>query len=190
MATTESQGVASQALEQVQERTQDARAEMQEKARAQLDGRSSQLGEQVGSVAQALHKAGDQLDGEGNATGAKAARAAAGHAERFGRYLRDSDSDRLVDDVERFARRRPWAVAGIGAALGLAASRFLKASSERRYDSTRRFESDSSMPLGRGAHEEHGYPVPPPEAYEPAYEPVDPLAPTVRTSRRDDPEVV
>jgi hypothetical protein len=36
-------------------------------------------------------------------------------------------------DVEEFARRRPWLVAGIGVVAGLAGSRFLKASSERRY---------------------------------------------------------
>ena len=40
----------------------------------------------------------------------------------------------MLRDVEDFARRRPWIVAGIGLAAGLAASRFLKASSERRYD--------------------------------------------------------
>jgi ElaB/YqjD/DUF883 family membrane-anchored ribosome-binding protein len=177
MATEEPQGVASQALEEVQERTQDARAQARDKARAQLDSRSRQVGEQVGSVAQALHRAGEQLDGEGNSTGAKAAHAVAGHAERFGRYLGDSSSDRLLEDVERFARRRPWAAAGLGAALGFAASRFLKASSERRYDTGRRFESDTNMPIARGAYEEQGYPVP-----TGAYEPVDPLAPTVRTA--------
>lgn len=181
MATTGSHGAASEALDQVQERTQDARAQAQEKARAQLDSRSSQLGDQVGSVAQALHRAGEQLDGEGNAAGARAAHAAAGHAERFGSYLRDADSDRILNDVERFARRSPWTAAGIGAALGFAASRFLKASSERRYGSARRFESDSNLPIRRGAYEEQGYPVP-----SEAYEPVDPLAPTVRTARRDE----
>jgi ElaB/YqjD/DUF883 family membrane-anchored ribosome-binding protein len=181
MATTDSPGVASQALDQVQERTQDARAQVRETARAQIDNRSSQLGEQVGSVAQALRKTSAQLDFEGNTTGAKAAQAAAGHAERVGRYLRDSDSDRILNDVERFARRRPWAAAGIGAALGFAASRFLKASSERRYHSTRRFESDANRPIRRGAYEEQGYPVP-----AEAYEPVDPLAPTVRAERRDE----
>jgi hypothetical protein len=41
--------------------------------------------------------------------------------------------------VEDFARRRPWLVAGIGFAVGLAASRFLKASSERRYTGSRQF---------------------------------------------------
>ena len=41
----------------------------------------------------------------------------------------------MLHDAEDFARRRPWAVAGIGLIAGLAASRFLKASSERRYDS-------------------------------------------------------
>lgn len=39
----------------------------------------------------------------------------------------------MLQDVERFARERPWLVAGAAAAAGLIASRFLKASSERRF---------------------------------------------------------
>jgi hypothetical protein len=55
--------------------------------------------------------------------------------EDFGSYLQRASGDRLLHDAEEFARRRPWAVAGIGVVAGLAASRFLKASSERRYGS-------------------------------------------------------
>ena len=53
--------------------------------------------------------------------------------DRLGEYLQRADGDELLRDVERFARRRPWMIAGLGLLGGLAASRFLKASSERRY---------------------------------------------------------
>ena len=53
----------------------------------------------------------------------------------LGYYLSDSNADRILDDIENFARRQPWAVVFGGAALGFLASRFLKASSSRRYES-------------------------------------------------------
>ena len=55
--------------------------------------------------------------------------------------MKESDADRILSDVEDFARSNPWAVAAGGLALGFVASRVLKASSSRRYeerDATRR----------------------------------------------------
>ena len=40
-------------------------------------------------------------------------------------------------DVEDFARRRPWMLAGLGMLGGVAAARFVKASSEQRYSDYR-----------------------------------------------------
>jgi hypothetical protein len=40
-------------------------------------------------------------------------------------------------DVESFARRRPWMLAGVGLLAGVAAARFIKASSEQRYSDSR-----------------------------------------------------
>jgi hypothetical protein len=53
--------------------------------------------------------------------------------EQVGRYLERVDGNELLTDAERFARQRPWLLAGIGLVAGLAASRMMKASSERRY---------------------------------------------------------
>ena len=63
------------------------------------------------------------------------AEGAADRFERLGGYLEQTSGDELLRDVEDFARRRPWMVAGMGLVAGIAASRFLKASSERRYGS-------------------------------------------------------
>ena len=53
--------------------------------------------------------------------------------QSVGQWLERSDGDQILNDVEGFARRKPWAVAAGGLVLGLAASRFLKASSSERY---------------------------------------------------------
>ena len=42
-------------------------------------------------------------------------------------------ADRRRPAIEDFGRQRPWAVAGIGLLLGIAAARMLKASSSARY---------------------------------------------------------
>ena len=59
---------------------------------------------------------------------------AAQRVERLGGYLERTSGERMLRDAEDFARRWPWAVAGMGLMVGFAASRFLKASSERRYE--------------------------------------------------------
>jgi hypothetical protein len=76
-----------------------------------------------------------RLEHEGQSGGAKAVRGAADQAERVAAYLRESDSDRMLGDVEDFARRRPWLTGAIGLAVGFVAARFVKATADR--DGTR-----------------------------------------------------
>ena len=56
--------------------------------------------------------------------------------ERLGDYLKQSDADRILGDVEDFGRRQPVPIAAGGLALGFLVSRFLKASSQKRYASS------------------------------------------------------
>jgi hypothetical protein len=100
----------------------------------QVDERSTVIGQQIGSLAQDLRSVGDQLRDSGTAG------AAAGYVDqgaelvdKLAQYLQDADSDRLIGDLEDYARRQPWAIAGAALVLGFAASRFLKTSSVRRY---------------------------------------------------------
>jgi ElaB/YqjD/DUF883 family membrane-anchored ribosome-binding protein len=76
----------------------------------------------------------EELRSEGNGGPADLVDSLASKADQFGDYLKTADADRIVGDVEAFARSRPWLTAGIGAAAGFVASRFLKSSSDRRYD--------------------------------------------------------
>ena len=130
--------------EQVKEQVRDKAEVAQDKARGalgqargrlrdQVDQRSTQAGDQIHSTAQDVRSVAEQLRGQGKDAPARVAEQVADRAESFGTYLRDADGERLLRDVEDFARRQPWLVAAGSLALGFAASRFLKASSSRRY---------------------------------------------------------
>jgi hypothetical protein len=150
-SAAEDGGAVSQVQQQVQEKARDVKGQAAEKAREQLDTRTTDLGDQVQSLGQALRRSAEQLEEDGKTGPAGIARQAAGHVDRFGSYLMSSSSDRFLNDVEAFARSRPWAAGGIGALVGLAASRFLKASSGERYAQSTRAHRDLDAPLSRDA---------------------------------------
>jgi hypothetical protein len=101
----------------------------------QVDQRSTQAGERVAGTASDVRSIADELRNQGKDAPAKLAEQVAGQADRVGDYLKGASGDRILRDVEDFARRQPMLVAAAGLALGFAASRFLKASSGRRYES-------------------------------------------------------
>jgi ElaB/YqjD/DUF883 family membrane-anchored ribosome-binding protein len=140
--------------ETAQVKIKDGAHQAQSRAREQVDQRSTQAGEQVSATAQALRSTSQQLREQGQDPQAKAAEKVAHHADRVGRYLTESDADRLLSDAEDFGRRQPMAVVGIGVALGFAASRFLKASSRKRYNgyqaSPERHEPGAELPVTSG----------------------------------------
>ena len=127
------QGAASAA----QEKASELREQGSVRLRDQFDQRSNQAGTQVRSLAEALRRSGDELRNEGNGSAAQLTGQAAGRIEQLGTYLEQKRGDELIRDIETFARRRPWMLAGIGMLAGVAAARFMKASSEQRYDSYR-----------------------------------------------------
>lgn len=143
------QDAATQAKEQVQQKADEMKGQAGRRVREQLDTRSTAAGAQAASLATALHKAAQQLEQDGNTGGARAAHQAAHHVDRLAGYLTDSSSDRLLADLERFGRTRPWAAGAVGAALGFVGARFLKASSESRYDASARTRRDADLPIRR-----------------------------------------
>jgi gas vesicle protein len=128
-ATDKAQEVAGQAKDKAQEAAGQAKG----RVRDQVDERSTQAGEQVSTTASDIRNVGEQLREQGKDGPAKLAEQAADRAERVGSYLTESSADRILSDVEDFARKQPWAVVAGGLALGFAGSRFLKASSTQRY---------------------------------------------------------
>jgi ElaB/YqjD/DUF883 family membrane-anchored ribosome-binding protein len=125
--------VARTAVESVRESAGGAAETAKSRAREQLDRRSTQWGESVSGTAGDVRSISDELRKQGKEGPAKAADKAAEQAERIGAYLKEKDADALLHDVEDFGRQRPWAVAGIGLLVGIAAARLLKASSSARY---------------------------------------------------------
>ena len=128
-AQEKAQEVAGQAKEQAQQVAGQAKSQI----RTQVDQRSTQVGEQVTSQASDIRSVADTLREKGQDKPAQYVEQAASRIEGIGNYLTQSNADRILHDVEDFARARPTAVIGAGALLGFLASRFLKASSSERY---------------------------------------------------------
>src|SRR4051812_46775075 len=123
-----------QAKEKAQETAQQATQQAKRGVSAQVDQRSTDAGQRVGSMAQDVRSVGEELRKQGKDQPAKLAEQAAQRAESLSDSLQRSDGDAILRDVEDFGRRQPWAVIAGGVVLGIAASRFLKASSSRRYE--------------------------------------------------------
>ena len=123
--------------DQAKQKAQEGAQQAKRTVRDQVDQRSTQAGERVGSTASDIRTVGEELRRQGKDQPAKLAEQVAQRAESLGDYLQRSDGDTILRDVENFGRRQPWAVIAGGVALGFAASRFLKASSTRRYEGAR-----------------------------------------------------
>lgn len=146
-AAAQAQDKAHEVAGQAQEKAQQAAGQAKEQIRTQVDTRSTQAGEQVSTQAGDIRTVAEKLREEGKDGPAKVAEQAADRIEKVGSYLQQSDADRILDDVEDFARQRPMAVIAGGIALGLVASRFLKASQGERYRSSseQRFTRDATQ---------------------------------------------
>lgn len=90
---------------------------------------------------------------EGKDTPASIVEQISRRADDLGGYLERADADRMLGDVEEFARKRPWLVGAIALTAGFAASRLLKASSARRYETygATRYGSARGWPAGAAA---------------------------------------
>jgi hypothetical protein len=116
-----------------QERAGQATQQARGRLRDQVDQRSTQAGQRLAGSAADARSVAEELRRQGKDTPARLVEQAAGQADRAADYLQQASGERILRDVEDFARGKPWAVAAGGLALGFAASRFLKASSSRRY---------------------------------------------------------
>ncbi|PWC80197.1 hypothetical protein TSH100_30320 [Azospirillum sp. TSH100] len=104
----------------------------QGRIRSLLEQQTGRAADQLGGVANALHKAAEQLNQENGGVAADYAEQAAGRVERVADMLRDANVDDIVGEVEGFARRQPEVFIGAAFAVGFLAARFIKSSSDRR----------------------------------------------------------
>jgi ElaB/YqjD/DUF883 family membrane-anchored ribosome-binding protein len=159
-STTDRTGHDQGLVEDVSEKAHEAASAAQEKASElkergsrslgeKLDERTTEAGSQMRRFGEALRRTGEEIRSEGSDGAARLADQAAERIQGLGSYLEHKRGDELMADAEGFARKRPWAVAGIGLVAGFVASRFLKASSERRH-SDRYAASGESSTLAHG----------------------------------------
>ena len=129
---------------QAKEKAQEAGAQARSRVRFVVDGRTTAAGHPAGSAAQALRQASGKLREDGNEPIARGIEQVADRVERAGGWLRDSDGDSILRDVEDFGRRNTLAVVAGGMAIGFAASRLLKASSRNRFESSSRLPATTN----------------------------------------------
>jgi ElaB/YqjD/DUF883 family membrane-anchored ribosome-binding protein len=162
---TDQEGLVGQASAQVQEaastaqeKASELREQGSQRLREQVDQHSTQVGQQIRSLAEELRRSGNELrQRDGNSNAAQLTSQAAGRLERLGSYLEELRGDDVVGDIESFARRRPWMLAGLGLLAGAAAARFMKASSEQRYEGHRADTSHVRYSTGEIARPRDGY---------------------------------
>jgi hypothetical protein len=150
-------------VDQAKEKAQEAGAQAKSRVTQEVDRRSTEVGEQTTSVADAMRQASRQLREQGKDSAAGPMDQVADRVESAGRWLRDSDGDRILRDAEDFGRRNPLAVVAGGLAVGFALSRLLKASSSERYRSRPRTENGRYTGNGAPAPTRgEALPAPPP----------------------------
>jgi hypothetical protein len=124
--------------QQASEKAREAGAAVQQRVSDEVDERSTTMGQQAGQVSQAVRDMSAQLSSQGNDLPARAADELASRVEQLARYLRESDGERIMNDLEEFGRRQPLIVAAVGLAAGVAAARLLKASGGRSHNGASR----------------------------------------------------
>jgi hypothetical protein len=168
---------------------QGGEASTTERVKEQVAEQAEVAQERAGSAADARSVA-EELRLKGKDTPARLVEQAAGQADRAAAYLQQASGERILGDVEDFARSKPWAVAAGGLVVGFAASRFLKASSSRRYQQARAGYPDTvrTTTYATGA-EVAAYPAAEVTTTDPAGVPVvgtyDPVEPDVRLPRAE-----
>lgn len=113
--------------QRVREQAQNLGREAGERGTEMLEERKGWVTNEVRSVAQALHRSGDQLDAEGSQAGPYA-HWVADALDRVSAHLQQNDMKALLRETQAFARREPGLVIGGALAIGFALTRFLKSS--------------------------------------------------------------
>jgi len=126
---------AQEVVSQVQDTAGNVKEQAGDRLARMVDERSTQGGEQAIAMADSIRRSVESMREQGQDAPARMAEQAADRVQALGLYLRDNDGNRILADVEDFARRQPLVVAAGAFVLGLAGARFLKASAARRQDS-------------------------------------------------------
>jgi hypothetical protein len=102
-----------------------------EKAKSAASGQVSYVARQMQGVADALQKAGAELEGSDQAEVGRYTRQVGQSVQGLAKQMEGKDIGEIASLAEAFGRRQPLAFLGMAALAGLTASRFLTASAHR-----------------------------------------------------------
>jgi hypothetical protein len=108
-------------------------------SKQKIENTKRSAADQIDQVAQALTRAGEELN-QSQPTIANYASQFASSVSNFATRLREGNMDELISDTRELARRNPGLFLAGGVALGFALSRFLKASAE--HEEMERYSSE------------------------------------------------
>jgi gas vesicle protein len=152
----QAQEKAQQVKEQATQQAHHVAGQVKSRVGTEVDRRSTEAGHQVSQQSSDLRSVAQQLRADGKDGPARMVDQVADRVERAGHWLTESDGQQILNDIEDFGRRNPWAVMAGGLTLGFLASRFLKASSRDRYEQ-RGFDGRRTADLQRQLPERAGY---------------------------------
>jgi hypothetical protein len=128
---------ASDAMVQLKNQADDTVEKIKTQANDQIDTQMTQAGLSLATVADAVETLSDQLRRGNQALLADYADRAGGQVDQLATYLRQSDPNKVLHDIEDFARREPALFLAGAFAIGLLGTRFLKSSSSQVGDRTK-----------------------------------------------------
>jgi hypothetical protein len=125
---------AGQSKERVQEQVGSVATQAQDQVKSRLATQKDSAAESLSGVAQALRQTGQQLRDQNQSAPVGLLDEAAAQVERLSGYLQGNDLNRLVGDIESFARRQPALFLGGAFLVGLVGARFLKSTRPTQFD--------------------------------------------------------
>lgn len=114
------------------------------------------------SVAAALRKTSEELEGQDTGPVGGYVNKAANFLSDISHHVRQNDVDQLLHQVEGFARREPAIALGSAFAIGVIAARFLKSSNQRRSSAVGQYDNMGNSYTGAsytsGSYASNQYP--------------------------------
>lgn len=117
-----------QILNQGQEKATEMAGQLKNGLLASIDGQKQRAADSLDLVCEGLHEMGNRIALQGSPAIGQYLHTAHHTLERYSDYLRQSDLNDMVDDVQVFARQNPTMIVGGLFALGFLAGRFLRSS--------------------------------------------------------------
>jgi ElaB/YqjD/DUF883 family membrane-anchored ribosome-binding protein len=135
---------AKEAAGEIKHEMQRLKEEARQRGESLLKGQRDAAASEIGGMAEALHKAAQQLNQQEQSATARYVDRAAEALDKMVDTLREGDLRSMVKKTEDFARRNPGVFFGGSVLVGLMLTRFLKSSAERR-ETESAYRSDEGL---------------------------------------------